>query len=124
MTPSGSRQDYGLPATQLDAQTSPAPSTHASTSSSSLGSHESRYAPPPRDYEAAFASLSTSYGFSQGHLHVPTKNPKTKKVKAKKDNKDGKGKARDDTADTPNTSPSQSPTTSVGEQGKGSPSTL
>ncbi|KAI0655416.1 hypothetical protein C8Q70DRAFT_936328 [Cubamyces menziesii] len=59
-------------------------STRADTSTPAGQSKSS----PSKDYEAAFAALSSSYGFGGT---VPTKNPaKSKKGKDKK-NKDGKG---------------------------------
>ncbi|KAI0671180.1 hypothetical protein C8Q78DRAFT_843887 [Trametes maxima] len=60
---------------------------------------------PPKDYEKAFAALSSSYGFSGA---VPTKNPK-KKEKEDKKNKKNKGKKPATTTENP---ASPQPTTS------------
>ncbi|KAH9932762.1 uncharacterized protein BXZ73DRAFT_101299 [Epithele typhae] len=47
--------------------------------------------PAPRDYEKAFGALSTSYGFSQSFVAVPSKGAKAKQEKAKaKAKKDGR----------------------------------
>ncbi|KAH9891882.1 hypothetical protein C8Q73DRAFT_93169 [Cubamyces lactineus] len=58
-------------------------STHTDAPTSSGESRSS----PPKDYEAAFAALSSSYGFGGS---VPTKNPSKSKSKDKK-SKDRKG---------------------------------
>ena len=80
-------------------------------SSPSTATPEPSQIPPPRDYEAAFAALSTSYGFAQGVVAIPPRKPKDKKdgdkkTKGKKGKKHSKGNAPDTFTDPPTSSPS------------------
>ncbi|RPD56635.1 hypothetical protein L227DRAFT_578579 [Lentinus tigrinus ALCF2SS1-6] len=73
-----------------------APAPSSSTTQRTPATTQSVKSTSPKDYESAFATLSSSYGW--GGLGVPMKTPKKEKKekkekKDKKDKKDKKGKA-------------------------------
>ncbi|KAI0642919.1 hypothetical protein C8Q79DRAFT_196472 [Trametes meyenii] len=95
--PNPSASVFSLSVTE-ESTTTPSSSTAALVPKDTQAPESSTHAKPPsppKDYEKAFAALSSSYGFAGA---VPTKNPKKTK-KDKQDKKKDKGKKTPITAE-------------------------
>ncbi|TFK90976.1 hypothetical protein K466DRAFT_596482 [Polyporus arcularius HHB13444] len=97
-TPTASTTNLIPQSSQTKQVTTPAPASSAPHGTSAPSQPAARI-PAPKDYESAFANLSSSYGWGTG---VPMKtSTKKKDKKEKKDKKDKKGKATATSSSTP-----------------------
>ncbi|RDX48839.1 hypothetical protein OH76DRAFT_1418817 [Lentinus brumalis] len=93
-TPTASTTNLIPQSSQTKQVTTPAPASSATQGTSAISPSAAR-TPAPKDYESAFATLSSSYGWGSPGIPMKasTKKKDKKEKKDKKDKKDKKGQA-------------------------------